>query len=285
MKIRLFEEKDIFPIEGILRAIGWPDQYVAGQLQSIQSLYSRKAGEVYVATYKETVAGFIQAEHHLWNRLSYLHGLVVHPDYRRLKIGKSLLSVIEESSKRKGNRGLYVDTPVDNVGGRKFYTAASFKEAYRMPDFYEPGLDGITFQKFFDCHGDSDITSILEDLKAREPIFHHPDKFGATKQDILNMVADEFWEVGASGTTYTKQDVIGILLERYSDPTYQDRWETKDLKMVPLGEDTYLLTYLLIQDNIRITRRSTIWRQVKGEWKIFYHQGTLVQEPQNDHSK
>jgi hypothetical protein len=27
---------------------------------------------------------------------------------------------------------------------------------------------------------------ILEELKSKEPIFHHPEKFGKTKQDIEN---------------------------------------------------------------------------------------------------
>jgi predicted nucleotidyltransferase len=66
-----------------------------------------------------------------------------------------------------------------------------------------------------------DENKILEELKSREPIFHHPEKFGKTKQDIENQMCDEFWEVGASGNVYTKQDVIETLLERYNDTDYQ----------------------------------------------------------------
>ncbi len=46
-----------------------------------------------------------------------------------------------------------------------------------------------------------DKSTILAELKRREPIFHHPHEFGATKQDILDMTCDEFWEVGASGNS------------------------------------------------------------------------------------
>lgn len=35
--------------------------------------------------------------------------------------------------------------------------------------------------------------SILEELKIREPVFHHPEKFGITKQDISKQICDEFW--------------------------------------------------------------------------------------------
>ncbi|NDB83711.1 MAG: DUF4440 domain-containing protein [Alphaproteobacteria bacterium] len=117
---------------------------------------------------------------------------------------------------------------------------------------------------------------ILDELKSREPIFHHPEKFGKTKEDIANQMCDEFWEVGASGNVYTKQDVIETLLERYNDPSYQDIWEAKDFALTKIAPDNYLLTYILIQDKTRVTRRSTLWRRINGDWKILYHQGTVI---------
>ncbi len=120
------------------------------------------------------------------------------------------------------------------------------------------------------------VIRVLEELTTREPIFHHPDKFGKTKQDIENQMCDEFWEVGASGNVYTKQDVIESLHDRYSDPNYQDIWEAKDFELTQIALDNYLLTYILIQDKSRVTRRSTIWRKVNGQWKILYHQGTII---------
>lgn len=120
-----------------------------------------------------------------------------------------------------------------------------------------------------------DPNTILDELKSREPIFHHPEKFGKTKQDIENQMCDEFWEVGASGNVYTKQDVIETLLERYNDPDYQDIWETKNFTLTKIAPNHYLLTYVLIQNKTRVTKRSTIWRKVRGCWKILYHQGTI----------
>ncbi|NNM58654.1 MAG: DUF4440 domain-containing protein [Legionellales bacterium] len=117
---------------------------------------------------------------------------------------------------------------------------------------------------------------MLQELKLREPIFHHPEKFGKTKEDIENQMCDEFWEVGASGNIYTRQDVIETLLERYNDQNYQDIWETSDFKVTQIAPDNYLLTYNLIQNHSRHTRRSIIWRKVNGRWKILYHQGTVI---------
>jgi hypothetical protein len=39
-----------------------------------------------------------------------------------------------------------------------------------------------------------------------------------------------------------------------------------------------LLTYTLLQDNQRLTRRATIWRSTADGWKIVYHQGTIVRD-------
>lgn len=127
----------------------------------------------------------------------------------------------------------------------------------------------------------SNKNQILEELKSCEPIFHHPNKFGRSEQDILNQMCDEFWEVGASGKVYTKQDVINTLLERYNDADYQDIWETKDFESIKIDENNYLLTYVLIQNKTRVTRRSTIWRKCNSEWKILYHQGTIVESEIN----
>jgi hypothetical protein len=39
-----------------------------------------------------------------------------------------------------------------------------------------------------------------------------------------------------------------------------------------------LLTYTLLQDKQRLTRRGTIWQSTADGWKIVYHQGTIVQD-------
>ncbi|MFN7710706.1 MAG: DUF4440 domain-containing protein [Holosporales bacterium] len=118
---------------------------------------------------------------------------------------------------------------------------------------------------------------ILDELKSREPIFHHPEKYGKTKEDIEAQICEEFWEVGASGKVYTKENVIETLLERYKDPDYQDVWEVKEFELAKIAQDHYLLTYILIQNKTRLTRRSTIWRRISGNWKILYHQGTVIE--------
>ena len=91
------------------------------------------------------------------------------------------------------------------------------------------------------------------------------------------MTAPEFWEVGASGKIYSREYVLDLLEERYANPL-SEQLEANDFRCQQLAADLYLLTYTLIQDRSRKTRRTTIWRRTPAGWQIMYHQGTIVQD-------
>lgn len=122
---------------------------------------------------------------------------------------------------------------------------------------------------------DPDLAEILQELSQREPIFHRPE-LGTTRADFEKMTVDDFWDTGASGRRYSRATVLDELEKRYAAP-HSDVWETLDFHCRRLAPDLYLLTYTLIQNKARRTRRSTIWQRVGEDWKIVYHQGTLVQ--------
>ncbi len=122
------------------------------------------------------------------------------------------------------------------------------------------------------------LTSILEELSAREPIFHRPE-YGTTRADFENMTLPDFWQIGASGRIYSREYVLAELERRHTQPHEIDLWETSDFRCRKLAEDAYLLTYNLLQGERR-TRRSTIWQHTSTGWKIAFHQGTIVQTPE-----
>ena len=122
---------------------------------------------------------------------------------------------------------------------------------------------------------DPALGNILEELKSREPIFHRPE-FGTTRADFERMMHADFWEIGASGRRYNREFVLAELDRRYLNP-HEDIWETNDFHCRKLAPDIYLLTYTLIQNKIRKTRRSTIWHRTEVGWKIMFHQGTIVE--------
>jgi hypothetical protein len=123
---------------------------------------------------------------------------------------------------------------------------------------------------------DAALLDVLEQLKAREPIFHR-EKFGRTRADFENMTAPDFWETGASGRRYSREYVLSELEKRYTKE-YVDDWQASGFHCRKLSEDVYLLTYTLLQNKKRKTRRATIWQHTPTGWKIVFHQGTIVQD-------
>jgi hypothetical protein len=121
-----------------------------------------------------------------------------------------------------------------------------------------------------------ELQGILAELASREPIFHRPE-FGTTRSDFERMTTEDYWETGASGRRYSRPFVLDGLEERCSVP-HEDVWETSEFQCRKLAEDVYLLTYTLLQDHARLTRRATIWQKTSEGWKILYHQGTIVQD-------
>ena len=122
-----------------------------------------------------------------------------------------------------------------------------------------------------------EVQSIRDELSAREPIFHRAE-FGTTRADFEKMTAEDFWETGASGRIYSRRLALDELEKRFSVP-HDDVWETSGFACRRLAQDVYLLTYTLLQDRTRLTRRATIWRKTNEGWKIVYHQGTVAREP------
>lgn len=80
-----------------------------------------------------------------------------------------------------------------------------------------------------------------------------------------------FREVGASGRQW---DLDSILQSLAAEPD-EARAETRELEATPLSDDVVLLTYLVERAG-RTSRRSSIWQRLDGEWRLVYHQGTLV---------
>jgi hypothetical protein len=114
------------------------------------------------------------------------------------------------------------------------------------------------------------------ELRDREPIFHRsPPR--TTRADFAAMVADDYWEVGASGTVYGRDEVLDILERRHADGSYDAMagLEVSDFACREAGGGTWVVTYRLRQDE-RLTRRVTLWRHEDGRWIALYHQGTVV---------
>ncbi len=108
------------------------------------------------------------------------------------------------------------------------------------------------------------LDEILRELAAREPIFHRAE-LGTTREDFDRMMAEEFWEISASGRIFTRDFVLDLLEERHKTTQVEDL-RASEFRITELAPDIYMLHYTLVQGE-RKTRRTTVWRQVEKEWK------------------
>ena len=80
------------------------------------------------------------------------------------------------------------------------------------------------------------------------------------------LLADDFFEIGASGKTYDKSQAVALLLsEQPAERTIAD-WTVRRL-----ARGVALANYRVQDDG---SLRTSIWVSEKGTWRIVFHQGT-----------
>ena len=137
-------------VRKILRQIGWAEQYIAAaEVTALAFSKDKEHYGVYLAIATTEAIGFLYVQYYDWNQLCQIQGLAVRPDFQRKGIASALVTRAEEFARSKNARGIYVDTPTANSGGRKFYETIGYQFGYLMPRYYEDSLDGVTYQKFF----------------------------------------------------------------------------------------------------------------------------------------
>jgi ribosomal protein S18 acetylase RimI-like enzyme len=140
-------------VREVLAKNGWEEHYIAGQLAGLDILSGDPLpgtrGKVCVCEVENRLSGFVCVEYREWNRLGQVQGLAVEPALKRRGIASALVRRVEEFVRSEGGRGLYADTPVTNEIGRSFYEALGYRQAYHMPEYYDEGLDGVTYLKLF----------------------------------------------------------------------------------------------------------------------------------------
>jgi hypothetical protein len=117
------------------------------------------------------------------------------------------------------------------------------------------------------------LNATLQTLEKLESLFHAACA-DATAAGFERIVSPDFWEVGASGKTYTREFALAVLKNRPTTPP-QVMWKTDNFAVKQVGQNVFLLTYTLIQPE-RITKRLTVWHYTEYNWQAMYHQGTVV---------
>jgi len=76
-----------------------------------------------------------------------LYWIAVDPDFQGQRVGSTLLNFLEKVLKAEGGRLILADTSTipHYEKTQKFYLKNGFQEVARIPDYYHPGNDRITF--------------------------------------------------------------------------------------------------------------------------------------------
>ena len=97
-------------------------------------------------------------------------------------------------------------------------------------------------------------------------------KFCNCIASLESRFAEEFIECGVSGM-HTRQDVIQYLHKITADR----KIELSDFYVDVLNDGIALVRYkAFFKDTGRISSHSSIWVKRDNDWKLYYHQGTLV---------
>jgi glyoxylase I family protein len=92
--------------------------------------------------------------------------------------------------------------------------------------------------------------------------------------DIRDLVADDFFEIGRSGTTYTKAEVLAAI-----EVAPLRKFTLEDFKIVAGGDGWALVSYRAGERTAyssTTSLRSTLWVERGGKWQVAFHQGTPI---------
>ena len=99
-----------------------------------------------------------------------------------------------------------------------------------------------------------------------------------SSQKIKELLADEFVEFCSSGNEYRYED--GDIFQAQNN-NEELNWSIVDFKTKELSHECILATYRLIKndevdESKKYSLRSSIWKNYCGKWKMFFHQGTVL---------
>lgn len=95
---------------------------------------------------------------------------------------------------------------------------------------------------------------------------------------ISELLSDDFTEFCSSGRIY--QYKRGDIIDSRKKTDITD-WKIKDFSINIIASDVILAKYKIIkhselEDKKVYSLRSSIWKCIKGKWKMIFHQGTLT---------
>jgi hypothetical protein len=143
----------------------------------------------------------------------------------------------------------------------------------RFENQREAGYSGLPTERGPQMRLDKQSTLLCElEKKLQRP------EIRSSPEEVAGLLADEFFEFGASGSVWTRKQVIKRLpLEQKTRPAHEVI--CNDVSVHWLAEGVALVTYrgtwrIPSEAKESHSLRSSIWKLTNGQWRIAFHQGT-----------
>lgn len=91
------------------------------------------------------------------------------------------------------------------------------------------------------------------------------------RQDFEQLLADDFYEIGTSGKTYTKGIELDALL---INDVVTEMPDVLNFRIHELSDTVIQALYDTVEFSGRRSHRSSLWRKTDDNWQLFFHQGT-----------
>ena len=121
-----------------------------------------------------------------------------------------------------------------------------------------------------------DLRPAITEIIALEVELHKPE-VRRSGEALHQLLAEQFFEFGSSGTVYDRATTIELLLQETDEA--EGQLQTENYELHRISEDAVLLTYqsrrLFDDGSDRRVLRSSIWKHDGLRWRMLFHQGTV----------
>lgn len=119
-------------------------------------------------------------------------------------------------------------------------------------------------------HARGDEHPWFQTLKEKEMTMLDP-RVRADRDQVSRLLHDDFLEFGSTGRVYNRKVLLDMLEDEEPSPVV-----IRDFAVRQLSDDTALVTYRTVGQGGQEARRSSVWVQDNGAWKMVFHQGTRI---------
>lgn len=112
----------------------------------------------------------------------------------------------------------------------------------------------------------------IEELQTlEESLWKSKTRFDRAYMDSI--LAEDFFEFGRSGRTYTRKECLDHSVEEIHATL-----PLKNFTVHEISEKVFLVTYIseVQYEELEIGNRSSLWKKTEEGWKLKFHQGTAI---------